>query len=220
MLEYLQQLDADLLCTLNGLNCPYADQLMWLISGKFSSALIIVAMLALLARKRNWRNILTLVVMIALVVLLADRISSGIIKPLVERLRPTHNPELQNIVHVVNDYRGGKFGFVSSHAANLFGIATLISLVMRNRGTWAAMMGWAAIVSYSRIYLGVHYPGDILGGIIVGMSMAFLVFWLWKKTPSKWHIPAANELFSQNDAKIINYTTVFNLLIIALIAIF
>lgn len=220
MLEYLQQLDADLLCTLNGLNCPYADQLMWLISGKFSSALIIVVMLALLARKRNWRNILTLVVMIALVVLLADRISSGIIKPLVERLRPTHNPELQNIVHVVNDYRGGKFGFVSSHAANLFGIATLISLVVRNRGTWVAMMGWAAIVSYSRIYLGVHYPGDILGGIVVGVSMAFLIYWLWRKTPSKWQIPAANELFTQNDAKIINSATVFNLLIIALIAIF
>lgn len=220
MLEYLQQLDADLLCTLNGLNCPYTDQLMWLISGKFSSALIIVVMLALLARKRNWRNILTLVVMIALVVLLADRISSGIIKPLVERLRPTHNPELQNIVHVVNDYRGGKFGFVSSHAANLFGIATLISLVVRNRGTWVAMMGWAAIVSYSRIYLGVHYPGDILGGIVVGVSMAFLFYWLWSKTPSKWQIPAANELFTQNDAKIINSATVFNLLIIALIAIF
>lgn len=220
MLEYLQQLDADLLCTLNGLNCPYADQLMWLISGKFSSALIIVVMLALLARKRNWRNILTLVVMIALVVLLADRISSGIIKPLVERLRPTHNPELQNIVHVMNDYRGGKFGFVSSHAANLFGIATLISLVVRNRGTWVAMMGWAAIVSYSRIYLGVHYPGDILGGIVVGVSMAFLIYWLWRKTPSKWQIPAANELFTQNDAKIINSAIVFNLLIIALIAIF
>lgn len=220
MLEYLQQLDADLLCTLNGLNCPYADQLMWLISGKFSSALIIVVMLALLARKRNWRNILTLVVMIALVVLLADRISSGIIKPLVERLRPTHNPELQNIVHVVNDYRGGKFGFVSSHAANLFGIATLISLVVRNRGTWVAMMGWATIVSYSRIYLGVHYPGDILGGIVVGVSMAFLIYWLWRKTPSKWQIPAANELFTQNDAKIINSAIVFNLLIIALIAIF
>lgn len=220
MLEYLQQLDADLLCTLNGLNCPYADQLMWLISGKFSSALIIVVMLALLARKHNWRNILTLVVMIALVVLLADRISSGIIKPLVERLRPTHNPELQNIVHVVNDYRGGKFGFVSSHAANLFGIATLISLVVRNRGTWVAMMGWAAIVSYSRIYLGVHYPGDILGGIVVGVSMAFLIYWLWRKTPSKWQIPAANELFTQNDAKIINSAIVFNLLIIALIAIF
>ena len=133
MLEYLKQLDAELLCTLNGWNCPYADQLMWLVSGKFSSALIIIVLLALLARHRSWRGILTFVIMTALVVLLADRISSGIIKPIVERLRPTHDPDLQNIVHVVNGYRGGLYGFVSSHAANLFGIATLISLVLRNR---------------------------------------------------------------------------------------
>ena len=144
MLEYLKQLDAELLCTLNGWNCPYADQLMWLVSGKFSSALIIIVLLALLARHRSWRGILTFVIMTALVVLLADRISSGIIKPIVERLRPTHDPDLQNIVHVVNGYRGGLYGFVSSHAANLFGIATLISLVLRNRGSWLAMM---AIIS-------------------------------------------------------------------------
>ena len=220
MLEYLKQLDADLLCTLNGWNCPYADQLMWLVSGKFSSALIIIVLLALLARQRSWRGILTFIIMTALVVLLADRISSGIIKPIVERLRPTHDPDLQGIVHVVNGYRGGLYGFVSSHAANLFGIATLISLVLRNRGSWLAMMAWAAIVAYSRIYLGVHYPGDILGGTVIGIGVAFLVFWIWRKLSKKWEVPAPGTLLRQTDAKIINFAIVFNLLIIAIIAVF
>ena len=220
MLEYLKQLDAELLCTLNGWNCPYADQLMWLVSGKFSSALIIIVLLALLARHRSWRGILTFVIMTVLVVLLADRISSGIIKPIVERLRPTHDPDLQKIVHVVNGYRGGLYGFVSSHAANLFGIATLISLVLRNRGSWLAMMAWAAVVAYSRIYLGVHYPGDILGGTVIGIGVAFLMFWIWKRLSKKWAIPAPDALLSQTDAKIINFAIVFNLLIIAIIAVF
>lgn len=220
MLEYLKQLDVELLCTLNGWNCPYADQLMWLVSGKFSSALIIIVLLALLARQRSWRGILTFVIMTALVVLLADRISSGIIKPIVERLRPTHDPDLQGIVHVVNGYRGGLYGFVSSHAANLFGIATLISLVLRNRGSWLAMMAWAAIVAYSRIYLGVHYPGDILGGTVIGIGVAFLVFWIWRKLSKKWTVPAPGTLLRQTDAKIINFAIVFNLLIIAIIAVF
>lgn len=220
MLEYLKQLDVELLCTLNGWNCPYADQLMWLVSGKFSSALIIIVLLALLARQRSWRGILTFIIMTALVVLLADRISSGIIKPIVERLRPTHDPDLQSIVHVVNGYRGGLYGFVSSHAANLFGIATLISLVLRNRGSWLAMMAWAAIVAYSRIYLGVHYPGDILGGTVIGIGVAFLVFWIWRKLSKKWEVPAPGTLLRQTDAKIINFAIVFNLLIIAIIAVF
>ncbi|MDO4510775.1 MAG: phosphatase PAP2 family protein [Bacteroidales bacterium] len=218
MLEYLQQLDAQLLCALNGMNCPYADQLMWLISGKFSSALIVIVLLALLARHRQWRNMITLLLAIALVVVLADRVSSGIIKPLVERLRPTHNPELQGMVHIVNDYRGGLYGFVSSHAANLFGIATLISMVMKNRGTWIAMLSWAAIVSYSRIYLGVHYPGDIVGGIAVGMAAAVAVKWAWKKTPEKWNIPRPERLFAKADAKILNLAVALNVLIIAVIA--
>ncbi len=218
MLEYLRQLDAELLCAINGWHCPYSDQLMWIISGKFSSALIILMILALLARHRKWRQMLTLIVMAGVVVLLADRISSGIIKPMVERLRPTHDPSLEHIVHVVNGYRGGLYGFVSSHAANLFGIATLISLVARNRGTWIAMMAWAAVVSYSRIYLGVHYPGDVVGGIIIGVGVALAVHWVWKKLQKKCGFPHPGTLLDASEARIVNATIVFNLLIIAIIA--
>ena len=82
------------------------------------------------------------------------------------------------------------------------------------------MMAWAAIVAYSRIYLGVHYPGDILGGTVIGIGVAILVFWIWKRLSKKWAIPAPDALLSQTDAKIINFAIVFNLLIIAIIAVF
>lgn len=214
MLTYLQQLDASLLVAINGWHCPYADQLMWLISGKFSSVLILIALFALPLRKGNWKNALTLLIAIAIVVLIADRVSSGIIKPLVERLRPTHNPDLQALVHVVNDYRGGKYGFVSSHAANMFGIATFVALVVRNRYTWLCTLSWAAIVSYSRIYLGVHYPGDILGGMLVGIGAAWLVAWLWKKTQNRTHLPAIHTIYNRSDAAWINRAVVVNFLLI------
>ena len=218
MLTYLQQLDASLLVAINGWHCPFADQLMWLISGKFSSALILITLLALSLRKGNWKKTLFLLIAIAIVVLIADRVSSGIIKPLVERLRPSHNPQLQALVHVVNDYRGGKFGFVSSHAANMFGIAAFVAMLMRNRNAWLCLLSWAAIVSYSRIYLGVHYPGDILGGMLVGFGAAWLVAYLWKKTQNRCRIPAMHTIFCRTDAAWLNLAVATNLVLIIAIA--
>jgi len=91
-------------------------------------------------------------------------------------LRPSHEPDLQDKVHIVNDYRGGRYGFVSSHAANSFALAMLISLLVRKRRWVALFFLWAILVSYSRIYLGVHYPGDIFGGALVGIMCAYIVF--------------------------------------------
>ena len=114
---------------------------------------------------------------IAVSILLTDQITSGLMKPFFERLRPSHNPELEGMLHLVNGYRGGLYGFASSHAANTTGIALFIFLLFRNRYRYIGLMfGWAAIMCYTRIYLGVHYPGDILVGILVGLTGGYAAF--------------------------------------------
>ena len=107
---------------------------------------------------------------------LSDFVSSGLIKPWVCRLRPTHEPALAGMVHLVNGYTGGLYGFVSSHAANTMACALLFSLLYRNRYATVGLMLWVALNCYSRMYLGVHYPGDIIGGLLVGAVLATLTY--------------------------------------------
>jgi undecaprenyl-diphosphatase len=105
-------------------------------------------------------------------------------KPYFARLRPSQEPYLQAFIHIVNGYKGGKFGFASSHAANTFGVATFFFLLSGKKRKWMVLLfPWAALVTYSRIYLGVHYPGDIVVGALIGMLAALAGFacYLWIK---------------------------------------
>ena len=114
-----------------------------------------------------------------LLITLADQSASGFFKPFFERLRPCHNPEIEHLVHTIKRC-GGQYGFASSHASNTFALGTFLFLVYRNK--WSKLMlVWAAVVSYSRIYAGVHYPGDILVGAILGVLSAFIVYGLYRK---------------------------------------
>ncbi len=178
MIEIILELDTRLFLFLNGLHSPFWDTLMWWFSEKEFwyplYGLLIIAM----AWKYRWNAIFTLV-FIALTITLADQISVKVFKEGFERLRPSHNPELEGMIHHINNYQGGLYGFVSSHAANTFGLAAFTSLLFRKRWfTWFIFI-WAAVVSYSRIYLGVHYPLDIIGGALLGMILGYLVFWLY-----------------------------------------
>jgi undecaprenyl-diphosphatase len=128
---------------------------------------------------------------ISLAILLADQISSGFFKPFFERPRPSHSPEIMDLVHVLIQpngevYRGGPFGFISSHAANSFAIAWFVSLILKNKTAWFIMVSWAILVSYSRIYLGVHYPGDILGGAFIGIGSGTIAAYVYHKLHMKW----------------------------------
>ena len=114
--------------------------------------------------------------MIALAVGVADFIASGILKDLVARPRPTRVPELEGVLHLVNGYKSGRYGFVSSHAANTMACALLFSLIWRNKIATYGLMLWVAANCYSRMYLGVHYPTDILGGLMVGALVAVVVY--------------------------------------------
>ena len=200
MLDYLNDIDTDALLAVNGLHDMFQDALWWMVSAKWSSLLLVLGLVWILLHQ-NRRHALLVLLMLVLAFALADQISSGLIKHLVERLRPTHDPSLGDAVHVVNGYRGGMYGFVSSHAANSFAAATLIALIMRHRLVTISLLAWAALQCYSRVYLGVHYPGDILGGIIVGVLAGWLVWSLMRWIQHRWRLPQGH--YTRTDATVI-----------------
>ena len=196
MIEYLMDIDADALLAVNGLHDLFQDAFWWLVTAKWSSALLLLALLWILLHQ-NRRHTLLVLAMLVLAVLVADQVSSGLIKHLVGRLRPTHDPSLESMVHVINGYRGGLYGFVSSHVANSFAIATLTSLIMRHRLVAFSLFSWALLQCYSRMYLGVHYPGDILGGIVVGVLAGWLVWLLMRWLQRRFNLP--NGYYTRTD---------------------
>lgn len=214
MIEYLDAIDKSLLLYLNGMHTAFFDQFMWWTSKTATWSLMALVLLYILVKKGKYQA-LFVVVGIALVITLADQISSGIIKDAVERLRPTHDAEIGSMVHTVNGYRGGRFGFVSSHAANTMGVAMFISLLFGDRRIAFSMFFWSCLVAYSRIYLGVHYPGDILGGTCVGLVCGLCVYKLYKYAVKRWNFIEKKEFspFTKKNGKIMMCGIWGNLLI-------
>ncbi|MFP4023480.1 MAG: phosphatase PAP2 family protein [Thiohalospira sp.] len=184
MLEILTTWDTKLFIFLNGLNSPFWDQVMWWFSGKFFWLPLYLIIVGYIIYKQKWKAIITLL-FIALIVTLADQISVHAFKEVFQRLRPCHNPEIQDIVHLVNNKCGGRYGFVSSHAANTFAVAFFLKMLFQQKYFSIGIIFWAAIVSYSRIYLGVHYPLDIIGGATLGAIIGVLVFNLYRYSSNK-----------------------------------
>ena len=196
MIDYLMDIDADALLAVNGLHDLFQDAFWWLVTAKWSSALLLLALLWVLLHQ-NRRHTLLVLAMLVLAVLVADQVSSGLIKHIVGRLRPTHDPSLESMVHVINGYRGGLYGFVSSHAAYYSAVAMLVSLVMRRRLVTVSMFSWVLLQCYSRMYLGVHYPGDIIGGLVVGVLAGWLVWLLMRWLQRRFNLP--NGYYTRTD---------------------
>lgn len=178
-LDKIIELDKQLLLTLNGSDSLFWDGCMAVYTTMIVWMPLAVFLLYVLIKNNNIRTFLLLIAIIAVVFVITDGITSTICKPFFERWRPTRDPELMYLVDVVNGYRCASYGFMSSHAANSFGIATFILLLMRNRALSLSLILWALLNSYSRIYLGVHYPGDIIGGTIVGVLTGVLMYRLY-----------------------------------------
>lgn len=185
MIEFDQQL----LLMLNGWGDPLLDQIMWTVTKTATWLPMAAALLYVVWRNNSWREALMIVLGVALVILLADRVSSGVFKPLFHRFRPSHEPVLEGMVQLVRGYKGGMYGFISSHAANTFGVATFISLLVRSRRMTATVVTWACLSSYSRIYLGVHYPGDILAGALWGLLVGYVCYRLYTYSSHRWLSP-------------------------------
>jgi len=179
-IETLLSWDTSLFLIINGSHNAYFDKFMFVFSDKLVWIPFYLALVFEIYRSKK-KDSIWIILALILCVVLADQISSSIIKDAVQRYRPSRNESLQGLIHIVNGYKGGKYGFVSSHAANTFGIALLSSLIYRNGLYSFIVFTWVAITSYSRIYLGVHYPADVLGGFIVGILVALICFGILKK---------------------------------------
>jgi len=172
----LQQLDQTLTLALNGSQSLYLDAIATSISATATWLPVAVLFFYVIVRCNNLRNILTILCALALCIFLADQVASSVCKPLVCRYRPSNDPALMYSVDVVNAYRGGRYGFFSSHAANTFAVATFVCLLIRHRALTLWLFSWALLNCWSRVYLGVHYVGDLLTGILWGSLVGYGIY--------------------------------------------
>lgn len=168
---------------LNSHHTPFWDSFMWIYSGKLIWLPLVLVCLFAFVYKIKWQEWLLLIIAAILVGALCDQLSASVIKPIFERYRPSRHPDFKDYVTLVNGYTGGRFGFVSAHAANGFGVAMLSSLLFKYRYFTITIFTWALITCYSRIYLGVHFISDIIGGMFVGIFSALLVYYsyIWAR---------------------------------------
>ena len=177
----LQSWDIKIFLFINGKHSPFADAVMVLMSDITSWVPLFLCCLYIIFKKYNLKIAATSILFIALVIFLCDRLSVVAFKEVFRRYRPCHNLAISHLVHTLDGYCGGLYGFVSSHAANSFGLALFLGNVLKRKYRWLfiLLLCWASAVAYSRVYLGVHYPGDVIGGAVFGGLCGWFVFRLF-----------------------------------------
>lgn len=182
MIEWLESADRAIVLAVNSWNTPFGDEFFWLVSAKLIWIPFYLFLLFLFIRKSNWKQSVAFLLLAILAVGLSDFTSSQILKDAIMRYRPSHHALLTDKLHFYTFedgevYKGGQYGFVSSHAANFFAVCTFAYLTLR---AWYSKIIWvfavAFLVAFSRLYLGVHYVSDLVGGALLGSTFAWLVY--------------------------------------------
>ena len=191
LLQHLIDLDTTLLLEINSHHSPFFDVFMPLYSGKWVWVPFYASLVFVIARNYSWKVTLLSLLTAAVIITFSDQVSAQLLRPEVERLRPSNlqNP-ISETVHIVNGYRGRNYSFPSAHAANSWALVTYVILLFRRKWLSLMMVAWAVLMCYSRMYLGVHYMGDLLAGMIIGAIGAMIMYWIFSsfshhKAPTK-----------------------------------
>ena len=187
----LSTIDSDLFLFLNGLHTDWMDKVMTLITDMWVWMPLYFLLIYWMVKQygtRWWWIVLS----VCVVVLCSDQLASHVCKPLFQRLRPCYNSDFQDLIYLPKGLAGGKYGFVSSHAANTFAVATFLTAVLTKSRPWTAILlfFWAFVSSYSRIYIGFHYPGDIVCGAVLGVLVGMVLWKVFQLTLQKRFLPS------------------------------
>lgn len=219
MLEKVLDYERELFLTLNGHHTDFWDNVMFMFSGKMIWIPLIIFIFIVLTYKISWKESLLVLLGIALVVLFCDQFTSHICKPYFARFRPTHHPDFMNEVKTVFGYRGGLYGFISGHAANSFGVATFMALLFRRGYMTCFLYLWAAIMAYTRIYLGVHFITDIIPGLLSGLVFGTLSYYIYTFArkrllfKGRGEVTPSSAIYSEKRQWLILFGTVFTIVI-------
>lgn len=176
MLEKINALDTRLFLLINGKHNSFFDSVMYWASNKLFWVPFYVFLLYTLIREFKRKSVYVLLA-VAFLIAICDQTASHLIKNAVRRLRPSHEPSLENLIHLSKAGPGGQYGFISSHSANAFGLATFVILLLPRKYDWLkyVLSCWAVLVAYSRIYNGVHYPTDVIVAAFLGIFYGIIV---------------------------------------------
>lgn len=186
-IDQIINLDQRLTLAINGSDSLFWDNVMYVVTNTFSWSLVIVMLIVILFRNNNWKEFFLILLFIGLMLAFADQLCSGISKPMFARWRPTQDPQLMYMIDTVRDYRGGRYGFFSGHACNTSCMAMFLAWLFRSGKVTFTLFFWSVTTTFTRLYLGVHYLGDVTVGFTLGCIIGFVFYLLMHRMLNRIH---------------------------------